>query len=36
MANFEIPKIKNLKIPNLWIALLLFMKIEIRQVYNPF
>ena len=35
MANFE-NKIKNSKIRNVYIARLLLIKAEIRQVYNPF
>ena len=36
MANFENKKIENLIIQNLLIARLLFIKSEIRQVYNTF
>ena len=36
IANFENRIIKNSKIRNLYIARLLFMKTEIRQVYNTF
>ena len=36
MANFENKIIENSKIWNLYIARLLFKKMEIWQVYNPF
>ena len=36
MANFENKIIENSKIQNVYIARLLFIKTEIRQVYNPF
>ena len=36
MANFENKIIENSKIQNLYIARLLFIKVEIRIVYNPF
>ena len=35
MANFENKIIGNSKIRNFYIARLLFIKTEIRQVYNP-
>ena len=36
MANFKNKIIENSKIQNLHIVRLLFIKTEIRQVYNPF
>ena len=36
ISDFENIKILNLKIRNLQIACLLLIKMEIRQVYNPF
>ena len=36
MANFENKIIENSKIQNVYIARLLFIKMEIGQVYNPF
>ena len=36
IANFKNKKFKNSKIKNSYIEHLLFIKTQIRQVYNPF